>query len=139
MHAAHAAKILLKARIAQEHPLLIFSKLPKANPNKDSLTLIDLLEGERTLSYEELPDQLWATTGIKIAQIDEYRQFGRQRNQIVHLSLTNDDTLDELTLRYSLELLDPLIESFWGKSVIEFIVNDPNEPYVSLVSSGQIS
>ncbi|MTJ52431.1 hypothetical protein FJR38_07000, partial [Anabaena sp. UHCC 0253] len=30
VHTAHAAEILLKARIAQEHPLLIFSKLPKS-------------------------------------------------------------------------------------------------------------
>ncbi len=58
VHAAHAAEILLKARIAQEHPLLIFSKLPKSLPTKDALTLIDLLENGRTLSYDELPDQL---------------------------------------------------------------------------------
>ncbi len=53
VHAAHAAEILLKARIAQEHPLLIFSKLPKSNPSKNNLTLIDLLEDGRTFSYEE--------------------------------------------------------------------------------------
>ena len=42
VHAAYAAEILLKARIAQEDLLLIFSQLPKADPNKDnSLTLDD--------------------------------------------------------------------------------------------------
>ncbi len=136
VHAAHAAEILLKARIAQEHPLLIFSKLPKADPNKDTLTLIDLLESGRTLSYEELPDQLWATTRIKIERIAQYREFGRLRNQIVHLSIANADTLDVLTLYYSLEVLDPLVESFWGKSVIDFITNDPHEHYNNFVGSG---
>jgi len=124
VHTAHAAEILLKARIAQEHPLLIFSKLPKSDPTKNTLTLIDLLETGRTLSYEELPEQLWATTGIKIEQISRYKEFGRLRNQIVHFSMANAKDLDILALGYSLEVLDPLVESFWGKSVIDFIKND---------------
>jgi len=131
VHAAHAAEILLKARIAQEDPLLIFSKLPKADSSKKTLALIDLLEGGRTLSYGELPDRLWATTGIKIERINQYREFGRLRNQIVHFSMANADTLNVLTLHYSLEVLDPLVESFWGKSVINFITKDPgNDGFV---------
>lgn len=136
VHAAQAAEILLKARIAQEHPLLIFSKLPKSNPSKDALTLIDLLEGGRTLSYEELPDQLWATTGIKVERLNQYREFGRLRNQIIHFSMTNANALDTLTLRYSLEVLDPLVESFWGRSVIDFIKNDPHPSYAEIFQCG---
>jgi hypothetical protein len=139
VHAAHAAEILLKARIAQEHPLLIFSQLPKADPQKDTLTLDDLIERGQTLSYIDLPERLWATTGIKIEQIKitQYLAFGKLRNQIVHFSTPsakNAVRLDELTLRYSLEVLDPLVESFWGKSVIDFITKDPG--YDELVSSG---
>lgn len=136
VHAAHAAEILLKARIAQEHPLLIFYKLPQSNPSKDALTLIDLLEGGRTLSYEELPNQLWATTGIKIERLKQYREFGRLRNQIIHFSMTNAKALDMLTLSYSLEVLDPLVESFWERSVIDFIKNDPHPPYADIFHSG---
>ena len=134
VHAAHAAEILLKARIAQEHPLLIFSKLPKSESNKDNLTLIDLLKDGRTFSYDELPEQLWATTGIKINQVAQYKEFGRLRNQVIHFSMTSAEKLDQLTLNYSLELLDPLVESFWGKSVIEFIARDPSTS--SYISSG---
>jgi len=136
VHTAHAAEILLKARIAQEHPLLIFSKLPKADPNKSALTLLDLLESGRTLSYDELPDQLWATTGIKIEQLQQYREFGRLRNQIIHFSRANVGGLDELTIRYSLEVLDPLVDSFWGRSVIDFITKDPHDYYAGFVKSG---
>ncbi|MBD1842801.1 hypothetical protein H6F89_05125 [Cyanobacteria bacterium FACHB-63] len=125
VHAAHAAEILLKARVAQEHFLLIFSRLPKSDPNKDALTLAALLENGRTFSYEELPDQLWATTGIRIERLNQYREFGRLRNQIIHFSTANAKELNLLTLRYSLEVLDPLVESFWGRSVIDFIENDP--------------
>ena len=124
-HVAHAAEILLKARIAQEHPLLIFSKLPKSN-DSSSLTLMNLLESGRTFSYEELPDRLWAVTGTKIEKADEYRKFGRLRNQVIHFSMANAARLDILTLQYSFDILDPLVENFWGKSVIDFIKNDPN-------------
>lgn len=138
VHAAHAAEILLKARIAQEHPLLIFSKLPKPNENSRNPSLIDLLEKGRTLSYEELPDQLWNVTGIKIEWIDQYRKFGKLRNQIVHFSMASVKQLDILTLKYSLQLLDPLIENFWGKSVIEFIIKDPDPTfdYIGLFQTG---
>jgi hypothetical protein len=47
VHAAHAAEILLKARIAQEHPFLMFSKLPKGDSYKNPLTFMDLLEIDR--------------------------------------------------------------------------------------------
>lgn len=138
VHAAHAAEILLKARIAQEHPLLIFSKLPKPNGNSRNPSLIDLLEKGRTFSYEELPDQLWNTTGIKIEFIDQYKKFGKLRNQIIHFSIASVNQLDILTLKYSLQLLDPLIEDFWGKSVIEFIKRDPDPTlqYQSLFQTG---
>ena len=65
VHVVHAAEIILKARIAQEHPLLIFTEVPKLNPAKTSLTFVDLLENGHTLSYDKLPDRLWAATGIK--------------------------------------------------------------------------
>lgn len=136
VHAAHAAEILLKARIAQEHPLLIFSKLPKASSNQGTLTMVDLLEKGRTLSYEELPDQLWATTGIKLDKAEQYNKFGRLRNQLIHLAMpTNSERMDELTIHYSLEVLDPLIEQFWGRSVIDFITKDPDY-YASFVQTG---
>lgn len=138
VHAAHAAEILLKARIAQEHPLLIFSKIPKPDPNKSSLRLIDLLESGRTLTYEELPDQLWATTGISMERVEQFRDFGKLRNQIVHFSTANANNLDKLTILYSLEVIDPLVESFWGKSVIDFIAKDPNPLYADLVHQGWI-
>jgi len=125
VHMAHAAEILLKARIAQEHPLLIFSKLPKPNNSENTLTLMNLLEGGRTFSYEELPDQLWAATGIKIDCLDEYRKFGRLRNQIIHFSMVNTTSPDTETIKYAFDFLDPLVESFWNRSVLEFVIKDP--------------
>jgi hypothetical protein len=66
LQAAHAAEILIKARIAQQHPLLIFEHLPKPPAVKTRLSLEHLLEQGRTYQYSELPDRLWAATGIMI-------------------------------------------------------------------------
>ncbi len=68
--AAQAAEILIKARISQEHPLLIFSKIPPLSDTKELLKLGDLFESGRSYTYEELPNVLWATTGIQICNID---------------------------------------------------------------------
>ncbi|WP_103670025.1 hypothetical protein [Pseudanabaena sp. BC1403] len=134
VHAAHAAEILLKARIAQEDLLLIFSRLPKSDASTEPLTLTDLIESGYTWSYKDLPNKLLETAGIKISQTAQYIEFGKLRNQIVHFSMPNAENLDKLTLNYSLELLDPLVESFWGRSVIEFIARDPSTS--SYISSG---
>jgi len=127
VHVVHAAEIILKARIAQEHPLLIFTEVPKLNPAKTSLTFVDLLENGHTLSYDKLPDRLWAATGIKIENenLETYKQFGKIRNQIIHTSMTSAEVPNAQIWLYSFKVLDPLVRLFWGHSVIEFITNDP--------------
>src|SRR5258708_34639167 len=73
LQAAHACEILIKARIAQEHPLLIFEQLPKAPPDQASLSLRRLIEGGRTFQFSELPDRLWAPTGVRLPGSARYR------------------------------------------------------------------
>jgi hypothetical protein len=52
-HALHAAEILIKARIAEEHPLLIFSSLPRAKkPSEHLLDINDLLNEAKTYSVK---------------------------------------------------------------------------------------
>ncbi|MEH2128764.1 hypothetical protein [Nostoc sp.] len=138
VHADHAAEILLKARIAQEDPLLMFDNLPTPPKGfKDDLSLIELLETGHSISYKNLPKQLEKTTGIKIERLEQYQEFGIIRNKIIHLSIANTKkAVDELTLLYSLQLLDPLVESFWGRSVFDFIKNDYLYDMDGFLSSG---
>ena len=56
---AHATEILFKAKIAQEHPLLIFEKLPKATDYEISAE--DLFLNGHTIEWNSLPKMLWAT------------------------------------------------------------------------------
>ena len=59
---AHATEILVKARIAQEHPLLIFEKFPKADD--DEISLKSLFNVGYTIEWNSLPNMLWATVTI---------------------------------------------------------------------------
>ena len=118
-HAAHAAEIILKARIAEEHPLLIFKKLPSQLSTSKELTVNELFAYAKSYLYVELPDLLWATTGIRIEKIEEFKAFGKLRNQITHFAVPAVDLPTE-TMKFAITVLDPIVEKFWGKSAIPY-------------------
>jgi hypothetical protein len=120
VHAAHGAEILIKARIAEEHPLLIFKSYPKSNTTKDVLSIKELFKYGRTLMYQELPEVLWATTGYRIKELDRYQKFGELRNIIVHFSADPDCEASTETLKFALEVLDYIVQDFWGESLIYY-------------------
>jgi len=123
VQAAHAAEIIIKARIAQEHPLLIFSSLPKAIPDENKLLDIeDLLARGRTYTYFELPDILWATTGYRISNADIYIEFGKLRNMLQHLLRpSNNVELGDKTIKYVFTVVEPMINIFWNDTCINYI------------------
>jgi hypothetical protein len=124
LNAAHAAEILIKARLAEEHPLLIFDQIPK-RPRIDAelLSFDDLFERGQTIEYHELPDRLWAATGIKLKSLDTYREFGRLRNAIQHFAPPNVHASTR-TLEFVFGVVDPFINEVWGYYAIDF-----NEEY----------
>lgn len=85
LQAAHAGEIFLKARIAQEHPLLIFEQLPKTSQvGEPHLSLAHLFERGRTVQFADLPERLWAAAGVRLENADRYQEFGRLRNAVQH-------------------------------------------------------
>jgi hypothetical protein len=118
LSAAHSAELLIKARIAQEHPLLIFETTPKA---RDGVLLdFALIAAEgRTFQYSDLPGRLWAATGIRLANEKTYRDFGRLRNTIQHFAEPNDD-LSLRTKQFVFEVVDPFIGEQWGLFAIDY-------------------
>lgn len=117
--AAQAAEILIKARIAEEHPLLIFSKLPSQTSTQDTLTIAELFESGKSYAYEELPNLLWATTSMRLEGLEEYKNFGRLRNKIMHFAVPDIELANE-TLRFSINVMEPLIEKFWNVSALQY-------------------
>lgn len=115
---AHAAEIIIKARIAEEHPLLIFTKLPKppTQPSRQ-LSLKKLLAEGETVPYHQLPHVLWATTGYHIPHLEQFKKFGSLRNTITHFAVPNDD-LPRETYRYAFQVIEPMIYEFWKADII---------------------
>lgn len=135
LQAAHACEIFLKARLAQEHPLLIFESLPKStadcvNKTTGLLDFESLLEKGQTITYSELPEKVWAATGKKISNVKLYNDFGKLRNSIQHFAAPNKD-VSLLTSQFIYEVIDPFINSEWDMCAIDFC--DDTERYEYLI------
>lgn len=130
LQAAHAAEILLKARIAKEHPLLIFEKLPKNLNNTAYLEVEQLYEHGRTIQYSALPDQLWATTGMNVPNRKAFDDFGKIRNSIQHFLPKQGLDYGAISLRFIYEVIDPFIDECWGLNAAEFYEDMDGAPYL---------
>lgn len=127
LQAAHAAEILIKARIAQEHPLLIFDKLPSMSD--EELSLDDLFKKGKTIEWSDLPARLWATTGIALTNLDIYKEFGKSRNGIQHFAPSSlSSSTSVRTLKFIFGVVDPFINHCWGLYAIDY--DEDYEPYV---------
>lgn len=117
LQAVHACEILIKARIAQEHPLLIFETLPKP----EGLSVEQLIEKGRTYQYSDLPARLFYATGIKIPAIETYKKAGTARNSIQHFVGKTGENYSKIALELIYEVIDPFINDCWQIHAIEYI------------------
>ncbi|MCY3820904.1 MAG: hypothetical protein OXH52_16345 [Gammaproteobacteria bacterium] len=132
LQAAHAAELLIRARIAEEHPLLAFEQLPSSGRAVGStLDVQDLFNHGRTLRWADLPERLWATTGLAIPGRSRFDRFGRLRNGLQHFGPAADLDPSDETLRFVFEVVDPFINDCWGLFAIDY--DEDSEPYVYLV------
>lgn len=129
LHTAQAGEILIKSCIAIEHPLLIFNKLPKMAKLEESLTFEYLLKEGKTANYTDLPDLLWATTNYRIKNLQLYKEFGNLRNNIQHFAVP-DINYSEYSFRYIFEVLEPIINHFWGEFVLDNLEDEVTYEYV---------
>ena len=133
IHIAHGFEILIKARIVEEHPLLIFEKILRNEKIKESeLEFNDILNNGHTIDYKKLPYQLWATTGYKIENQDLYKEFGNIRNQIIHFSIPKNIILPEKAIRYAFELVEKATNEWWNKSIFGHIKTNDNNVFKKL-------
>jgi hypothetical protein len=119
VNTAHGAELLLKARIAKEHPLLIFEKLPKPS-GLNILNINSLIENGTTVKYSELPDLLWASTGYAMSAKHKkaFTNFGIERNRIVHLGLPGAGTDSTFVMSFLLETLDYICQDIFEASFV---------------------
>ncbi|HNW97616.1 MAG TPA: hypothetical protein PKK00_04290 [Bacteroidales bacterium] len=132
VHVANGFEILIKAKIVEEHPLLVFNKIPKETNIVDgNIKFEDLLEHGQTIMYSELPDRLWATTGYKITPINLFNEFGKIRNQIIHFAVP-EIPLSDLTLNFTFQIIEKAINEWWGTTILEY-AQEYDEDYCEYV------
>jgi hypothetical protein len=132
LQAAHAAEILIKSRIAEEHPLLIFDQLPRSTQvGTDLLGFQQLIERGRTIQYFELPERLWAATGLRLTNLERFNEFGKLRNTVQHFALPENRDFSQVTIEFIYSVIDPFINECWGLCAIDY--NEDSEPYIYLV------
>ena len=132
LQATHAAELLVKARIAQEHPLLIFQHLPRQDQNsRGNLDLEALFADGRTYQWSDLPDRLWVSTGVTIPNRNLYLEFGRLRNCIQHFAPDQNRDYNRETLSFIFHVVDPLIHECWGLYAVDY--DEDYEPYLYFV------
>lgn len=121
LNTSHAGELFLKAIIAREHPLLIFKDLINLDDNStDELSLQTLLTRGRTHDFEKLPQVLWATTGIRMPNLDCFDRLRRARNAIQHFCPPEVADLSQLSLEFIYTIIDPLIAEHFGLFAIEY-------------------
>lgn len=118
--AAHGAELIIKARIAEEHPMLIFTQLPKSRRPDDQLSLDVLFDEGRTYSYAQLPEILWAIRQERIPAPEQYAAFGRLRNGMVHFGAPPERDLAVEVLRFAFLVVEPILKAFWDASIVPF-------------------
>lgn len=117
--AAHAGELVLKALIAKEHPLLLFKNIGEKTTD-DEIDLDWLLQNGRTHDFSRLPSVLWATSGIRVPDIDSYRRIAALRNQIQHFVDDRDSDVQFDCLNFIYSNIDPLLNKHFGLTACEF-------------------
>jgi hypothetical protein len=122
---AHATEILIKAKIAQEHPLLIFENFPKTNDNE--LSLSSLFYEGHTIEWSSLPNMLWAITNTNLDrnQKDAFKNFGNLRNGIQHFGAVPKDNSGMgiaymRFVEFIYSFIDPLIYKWWKLYAVDY-------------------
>lgn len=110
---------LSSRRALRRSILLLFTTLPKSNGAEDQLTISELFEYGRTIQFQDLPEILWATTGIRMDRVEHYQKFGKLRNTIIHFTVPDLDFACE-TLKFLFQVMEPLVRRFWNKSILPY-------------------
>lgn len=131
LQAAHAAEILIKAKIAEEHPLLLITQYPQIS--NDDLSINDLLlKDTHSIEWHELNHYLWATCGMKIPNFTVFKDFGKLRNGIQHLGMRPSDISPSLaTLKFIYSVIDPFINDCWRLYAIDY--DEEYDPYIYML------
>lgn len=133
LQTAHAMEILAKARIAEEHPLLLFDSYPRPQKDKENkiigeITVDQLSTKGRTIEWSDIVETLWLVAGIKSVDIQTFEKFGKIRNAIQHFGIAPGEQITYLmSLNFIYEMIDPFINECWDLYAVDFCQDNDDE------------
>ncbi len=121
LNAAHAGELFIKAAVAVEHPLLIFKDIHGLDDRRSiELDFKTLLEKGKTYGFDQLPQVLWTTTGIRVPDQICYDRIQKLRNSIQHFCSPDDQDPSGAAIDFIYKIIDPIIYERFGLCAIEF-------------------
>lgn len=125
-----ALEVLMKAAIAEKHPLLIYEKIPKITSKKDQLG--EFFKKARSRGFLDLPEILAMTTDYHIQQ-KEIEDAWITRCKIMHMGHGLDTDYACRGLDLTFKVIDPFIYKFWNRSAIDETTSFDSETPIYLV------
>lgn len=109
-------EILMKAAIAEKHPLLIYEKIPKLTSKRNQLN--EFFKKARSRNFLDLPDLLELTTNYQIER-KLLEDAWINRCKIIHIGQNSNSDYTYLGLDLTFKVIDPFIYTFWKRSSID--------------------
>ncbi len=126
LSAATAGELLIKAIIANQHPLLIFKDIFNIDDNASAEMPLDrMIDRSKTHDFQNLPSVLWAVCNERIPDKESFDRVRRVRNAIQHLfhpdGLNNyGAAARDISLNFIYKNIDPLLNMHFGLYAIEY-------------------
>ena len=130
LNSVHAGELVIKAIIAEEHPLLIFRDLFSLYKDDAELTLQQLMLQGKSHDLSKLPQVLWAVTGQRIASKEIFKKALLVRNTIQHFLSPKNTDLGHIALEFLYTIVDPLLADNFGIFAIEYHDNPDDYGYL---------
>lgn len=126
LNAAHAGELVMKAMIADTHPLLVFKNVFDLDDGISAeLDISRLLAKAKAHDFQHLPAILWAVRAIRIPDKESFDRLRLLRNAIQHFY--HPEGVDDLgeaardaSLNFIYNNIDPLLNEYFGLYAIEF-------------------
>ena len=97
----------------------------------DVVAVVQEVGSKRVPQWADLPERLWAATGLSIPNKERFDGFGKLRNGIQHFAPAPDVEAGEETLRFVFDVVDPFINECWGLFAVDY--DEDSEPYIYFV------
>ncbi|SIQ20002.1 hypothetical protein SAMN05880590_102540 [Rhizobium sp. RU35A] len=139
LNAAQAGELVMKAAIANVHPLLIFQNVfDLDDANSEDLDIERIIQRAKTHEFHNLPKVMWAVLKDRLPDLNSFNEMRKMRNAVQHFyhpgGFANyGEAARRLSLDFLYKNVDPILKKYFDLSAIEF--HEDSEGYFYIVQA----